>query len=526
MKKSATILFRTFALLFAGALLGQWLTGNNPFSTQMPFSPADKVSKVLKLVKENYVDTLNTDSLEGETVNNLLQKLDPHSLYLPPLKATSIRDRLEGGFKGLGIEFLLYNDTIFVSRVYAGSPAALAGIKPGNRVISLNNNSLTGKHFTDDSVRRLFAANNDKQFAIKVLNNGKLQSISIKPGTVALSSIDAAYMCTPQTGYIKISKFAANTDRDFKLALQNLKAQGMRQLVIDLRDNGGGYLNAATALADEFLPAKKLIVYTKGAHEPRTDYFATDSGAFEKGKLAIIINEYSASASEILAGAIQDLDRGIIVGRRSFGKGLVQQQFEFDDGSAINLTVARYYTPSGRCIQKSYADGLDNYNNELAERMQKGELFSAKNNMDDSIFKSAPKFHTERGRVVYSSGGIMPDIFVPEDTAGNTDLLASMYDKQLFTAFAIEKLLPGLNRYPTFENFDKNFNVTDDMLTSFLIFASSSIKEMNTDDVRQSKTKIALLLKAYTARVKWGDEAFVKVLNKNDTALLCAAKAL
>src|SRR5580698_334808 len=227
-------------------------------------------------------------------------------------------------------------------------------------------------------------------------------------------------MVAPGVGYVKVSKFALTTDADFRTALAKLKKQGLKKLVLDIRDNGGGYLNAATALADEFLKKDKLIVYTKGVHDERKDYFATDSGIFKDGKLAVLIDEYSASASEILAGALQDLDRAVIVGRRSFGKGLVQQQFPFGDGSAVNLTVARYYTPSGRSIQKSYRGGVENYHNELAERVRKGELISEQSNLNDSIFKAPSKYHTSTGRKVFSGGGIMPDIFVPADTVQNT----------------------------------------------------------------------------------------------------------
>jgi carboxyl-terminal processing protease len=296
--------------------------------------------------------------------------------------------------------------------------------------------------------------------------------------------------------------------------------------VLDIRGNGGGYLNTATALADEFLTKGQLIVYTKGTHEPRTDYFATDSGEFQQGKLAVLIDEYSASASEILAGALQDLDRAVIIGRRSFGKGLVQEQFPFEDGSAVNLTVARYYTPSGRSIQKSYADGVESYHNELNERMKKGELFSAQNSFNDSLFRKPSPYHTVSGRKVYSGGGIMPDIFVPVDTAEETNLVQELDDDQLFTAFVIDRLQPALNKYTDENAFIKHYNINDDVYGDFILYASQTIKEMDPNDVMVSKKTIKTLLKAYAARFKWGDEAFFQTVNNDDAGFKKAVATL
>jgi carboxyl-terminal processing protease len=353
-----------------------------------------------------------------------------------------------------------------------------------------------------------------------------LVDVKIKRAHINLSSIDAAYMAAPQTGYIKISKFASTTDRDFQTALKKLKAQGMQKLTLDLRGNGGGYLSAATAMADEFLPAGKLIMFTKGMHEPRTDYFATDSGLFEKGRLAIMIDEYSASASEILSGAMQDLDRATIVGRRSFGKGLVQEQFTFNDGSAINLTVARYYTPSGRSIQKSYKTGIENYHNELANRMQKGELFSAKNNMDDSIFRKPSHYHTTSGRKVYSGGGIMPDVFVPADTIANTRLVYDLNSNQLYMAYVLQKMQAVLSKYPTYNSFNKAYTVTDDELSSFIIYATQTLKQLDSQEIGRSKNLMRLYIKATAARFKWGDEVYYKILNQNDETLRAAIRCV
>jgi carboxyl-terminal processing protease len=345
-------------------------------------------------------------------------------------------------------------------------------------------------------------------------------------GHVDLSSLDAAYMAEPGTGYIKISKFALTTDNDFHTAISKLKHKGMQRLVLDIRDNGGGYLNAATSLADEFLKKDRLIVYTQGVHEARKDYFATDAGEFQEGKLAVIINEYSASASEILAGALQDLDRAVIVGRRSFGKGLVQQQFPFGDGSAVNLTVARYYTPSGRSIQKSYKYGIESYHDEIAHRMRKGELFSEQSNLNDSIFKGASPYRTVSGRKVFSGGGIMPDVFVPADSAQNTLLIQELANQQIFTAYVIDKLEPVFDKFSTAGDFEKQYNVSDDELSDFIMYASKTLKEMDSHEILISTPTIKTYIKAFAARFKWGDNAFYEVLNNNDVTLKKAIAAV
>ncbi|MDB5015284.1 MAG: hypothetical protein JWQ84_116 [Mucilaginibacter sp.] len=530
MKKAAGIIFRSIILLLLGITIGLLISDNNNFTNHaLGFSIAgnSKISKVLGLVKNNYVDTVNTDSLEGVAVNNLLQNLDPHSLYLQPQRAQSINESLGGGFDGIGLEYQLLRDTLVITMVYPGGPAAKAGLVSGDRVISVNKKKFSGTHLTADHVNTIFRGK-DSGILLSVArsNSSAVKLYPIKRGHVDLSSLDAAYMVAPGAGYIKISKFALTTDADFRLALGKLKALGMKKLVLDIRENGGGYLNAATALADEFLKKDKLIVYTKGVHEARRDYFATDSGNFQDGKLAVMIDEYSASASEILAGALQDLDRAVIIGRRSFGKGLVQQQFPFGDGSAINLTVARYYTPSGRSIQKSYKSGIESYHNEIAQRMRKGEFFSAQSNLNDSIFKGPSPYHTASGKKVFSGGGIMPDVFVPADTAQNNMLIQELGSQQLFTAYVIDRLQPTLNNFSSANTFQKQYIVSNDELDSFIMYASKTIKEMNSKEVFISRPTMKTLLKAFAARFKWGDSAYFEALNSNDATLKKAVEAI
>jgi carboxyl-terminal processing protease len=525
MKRAAAIIFRSLVLVFFGVAVGLFIAepGRQGFSIG-----GNKISRVLQLVHHNYVDSVNTDSLEGVAVNNLLQNLDPHSLYLPPQQAESINERLDGGFNGIGIEYQLLRDTLYITQVYDNGPAMKAGISAGDRVINVDGKKFSGTHLTAELVNKAFKGEKDSQIALSVLqeDNKTLKVYNIKRGFVDLSSLDASYMLSPGMGYIKISKFAATTDLDFRTALKKLQAQKMDKLVLDLRGNGGGYLSAATELASEFLDKGKLIVYTKGVHEPRTDYFATDSGLFHNGKLAVLIDEYSASASEILAGALQDLDRASIIGRRSFGKGLVQQQFGFGDGSAINLTVARYYTPSGRSIQKSYSGGLESYRNEVMERMQKGQLFSEESYLSDSAFKKATVYHTSKGRKVFSGGGILPDVFVPADTTGDTQLVQELGDRQLFSAYVIDKMQAELAKYGSEAGFYKNYVVSNGDFDDFIQYASGTLKEMDSREISLSKDNIKLLLKAFAARYKWGDNAYYEVLNSDDPTLKKAVETI
>lgn len=519
MKKTAGVIFRTMILILVGITIGLLISDHNFADRNLgfSFSGSGKLSKVLELVGQNYVDSVNIDSIEGVSVNDLLQNLDPHSLYLPPQQAQSINERLDGGFNGIGIEYQLLRDTLIITQVYAGGPAAKTGLLAGGKVINVDNKKFSGTKLTTERVNNIFRGQKDAVILLGVTFGNGIKTYAIKRGRVDISSVNAAYMADKNTGYIKIGKFASTTDADFRKALMKLKADGMSKLLLDLRGNGGGYLNAATSLADEFLGKGKLIVYTKGVHEPRTDYFATDSGSFQQGKVTVLIDEYSASASEILAGALQDLDRATIVGRRSFGKGLVQQQFPFGDGSAVNLTVARYYTPSGRSIQKSYRGGLESYRNELAARMQKGELFSEQSNRSDTVFKGS-SYHTLNGRKVFSGGGIMPDVFVPADTSQSTLLIQNLIDQQLFSAFVIDRMQPVLNRFATDSDFIKQYTVSDNDLHDFILYSSQKLKEMDSHELLISRDYIKSVLKANAARFKWGDNAFYQVINDNDEA--------
>jgi carboxyl-terminal processing protease len=526
MKRTADIIFRSALLVFAGIAIGFFINYNR-IGSNLNFDDKDKVSKVLELVRHNYVDSVDVDSIEGSTVNSLLQSLDPHSLYLPAQQASTINEKLEGGFTGIGVEYILLRDTLVITQVANYGPAYKAGLRPGDKVVEIDHKKFSGTALNTARVSKIFRGQKGTALLLAAIPAGSstAKQFNIVRDHVDLSSLDAAYMINGSTGYIKISKFASTTDADFRKALVKLKIDGMQKLLLDIRGNGGGYLNTATALADEFLTKKQLIVYTKGVHDPRTDYLATDSGNFQQGKLAVLIDEYSASASEILAGALQDLDRAVIVGRRSFGKGLVQEQFLFGDGSAVNLTVARYYTPSGRSIQKSYSKGIESYRNELAQRVRQGELFSEESNLKDSAFSQPTNYHTSLGRKVFSGGGIMPDVFVPADSMLNTYLIHQLSNKQLFTAFVIDKMQQTLSNYNAADYY-KNFSVSDADLGNFIIYASQKVTDMDPREVMASKESLKTLLKAFAARFKWGDVEYYRNLNADDAVIKKAVEAI
>ncbi|MDT3403818.1 S41 family peptidase [Mucilaginibacter terrae] len=533
MKQTAGIIFRSMILVLCGVAIGLLINRRSaalPPEDLTAYSPnSNKLDKVMQIVRKKYVDSIDVDSVEGVTINNMLQKLDPHSVYLHQKQAQSLSEKLEGGFDGIGIESQLLRDTLFVTQVLPNSPAAKAGLPNGARVVTLNGKPFSGTHLTNDKVNDAFSGRSNTGVEVGILNPDKtIKTYRVKRSRVSLSSLDAAYITAPGTGYIKISKFGSATDVDFQSALKRLKGKGMQKLVLDLRGNGGGYLNTATTLADEFLPKNKLIVYTQGQHEPRTDYFASDSGEFEQGKLAVLIDEHSASASEILAGALQDLDRAIIVGRRSFGKGLVQEQFTFEDGTALNLTVARYFTPSGRSIQKSYKNGVDSYRNDLADRLQKGELYSAQNDLEDTTANTGVTYHTTAGKKVYGGGGITPDVFVPEDAAENSRFILSLVRNQIFSGYVVDNMQNILKNYRTPDDFMRFYSVNDIEFNRFINYANNSefIKEIDVRDVTANKAYVKTFMKAQAARFKWGNEWFYRIMNQNDAGVTKAVAAL
>ena len=508
------------AVLAAGILLGSRL------SKPPAGEHNSKISAVLNYIQQEYVDTVNNEQLVDISIEKILEHLDPHSAYIPASEVEAANEPLEGNFEGIGIEFHIQQDTIMVVAALAGGPSEALGIQSGDRIIKVDDKNVAGTGITNDKVFKLLKGKGGTIVKVSILRKGlqQLTNYNITRGKIPIYSIDAAYMVDNKTGYIKISRFAEPTVDEFTKSCTDLKKQGMANMILDLRGNPGGFLNAATELADEFLDDKKLIVFTKGKSRPKTSYFADKVGLFEKGKVVVLIDEGSASASEILSGALQDWDRATIIGRRSFGKGLVQEQTTFPDGSAMRLTIARYYTPTGRCIQKSYANGFDAYNDELMARYKHGEFVSADSvHVVDSI-----SFTTPGGKKVYGGGGIMPDIFVPVDTTYDSDFLSAVLVAGLPNQFCydyVDHNRSELKKYNSAKEFDSHCN-SDLLLKDFVEFATSKNIKSDQASINRSSLAIKTQLKALIARMIWKNEGMYPILHQIDPAFKKAMQVI
>lgn len=479
----------------------------------------NKLDELLDYVLREYVDTLNRDSLTDVTIETLLGNLDPHSAYIPASDLQATNEPLNGNFEGIGIEFNLLRDTIYVVTAIPGGPSEKAGIKSGDKIIFVDGKNVAGVKITNEMVFKNLKGKGGTVVKIGVLRYGTstIEYFKITRGKIPIYSIDAAYMMDSITGFIKISRFASTTYQEFDNALSKLEKQGMKQLVLDLRGNPGGFLDAAIDISDEFLTKGKMIVYTQGKNKPRQNSIASEKGRFEKQKLAILIDENSASASEIVAGAVQDNDRGVIIGRRSFGKGLVQEQTEFKDGSAIRLTIARYFTPSGRCIQKPYENGrIEDYYQDEMERYDNGELVNA----DSVKLNKKLKYTTPAGKVVYGGGGIMPDYFIPIDTTKVSRYISELLYKNLINDFALEYV--NKNRaqlkYTNAKEFNQQFKVNTPLINELKSYANKNNIKSSASDLGKGLDLLSTHLKAYIAKDIFNQEAWFFVKNANDDA--------
>lgn len=483
-------------------------------------SQFNKLNEVVNYINQEYVDTVNNKKLAEASIEAMLQTLDPHSSYIPSEDLQSVNEPLEGNFDGIGIEFHIQADTIMVVTPLSGGPSEILGIQPGDRIVKIEGQDVAGIKITNSDVMQKLRGPGGTKVKISIFRRAakKLIDYTITRGKIPIYSIDASYMIDAKIGYIKISRFAATTYEEYMQAFKKLESQGLETLVLDMRGNPGGYLNAATQIADEFLDDKKLIVYTQGKARPKSSYYAKEDGSFEKGKLIVLIDEGSASASEIVAGALQDWDRATIVGRRSFGKGLVQEQSVFPDGSALRLTVARYYTPTGRSIQKPYKEGVEDYNNDLLLRLKKGEL----ENADSIKFSDSLMFKTPGGKTVYGGGGIMPDIFVPLDTMNNSGYLSSIINKGLISQFTfdfVDKNRILLNDYKTFKEYNSKFQVNENIFNDFIKYVEKNGISKDTKGLIKSGGIIKTQIKANIARQIWKNEGFYPVIQEVDNTL-------
>lgn len=523
-KKLQVLLPVLFAIvMIVGMLIGFQLKEKTMSSQFFNSSSRSSLQELTDLIKNRYVDKVAEDSINGLVTNEILKHLDPHSVYIPPADLSAANEDIMGNFQGIGIEFRQMNDTVNVMNIMSGGPAEKVGLMTGDQLIYVNDTvNISGKKLDGNAIRKIFRGPADSKVKVKFLRAGKIQEVLITRGNIPVSSIDAAYMIAPKVGFIRLNKFAERTYEEFMTELEKLQAQKMENLILDLRGNTGGLMKEAVDMADEFLSDNKLIVYTEGENTPRSEFTSKRPGLFEKGKLVVLIDETSASASEILAGALQDWDRATIMGRRSFGKGLVQQQFQLSDGSAVRLTVARYFTPLGRNIQKSYAEGIDKYNDELMGRFHSTDSIAKK----DSIARTTKKFKTPLGKVVFGGGGITPDTTVLFDSTLYTRSVLQVLLTSTLNDFAYYDYVNNRSQYAVYKSpteFNKNFTVTDEQWKRFINFAAKEQLTFNSIDKR-SKDFILNRIKALIARQIWRSNGYFAVANDVDILVLKAIK--
>lgn len=488
----------------------------------------NKLNEVLSLIDDAYVDTINKHQLVEDILPTVLKDLDPHSVYIPKDEVESMNEDLEGSFSGIGVQFNIQNDTIMIVDVIAGGPSEKLGILPGDRIVMVNDSNFTGKTITNNAVVKKLRGKKGTTVKVGIKRNGsaKIWDFTITRDDIPVNSVDIAYPISPGIGYIKISRFGANTYQEFLTQLMLLREkQGCNQFIIDLRNNSGGYLSAAILMINELLPQGDLIVYTKGRNYPREDAVADGTGRFKNNQVCVLINEWSASASEIFAGAIQDHDRGWVIGRRSFGKGLVQQQITLQDGSEMRLTIARYYTPSGRCIQKPYEQGkIDDYDADIEQRYEHGEFF-----VQDSIVQNdSVVYYTSLGRKVYGGGGIMPDYFVGQDTTAYSPYYRQAFNSMTLYNFCFnytDKNRATLKQYKTWQELTA-YLATTSYLEEFIQYAETKGIKYNKAEFKQSEQLFVNQLQAYICRNILGDKGFYPVINLNDETVEKAIEVL
>ena len=506
-------------LLFINALLfiALFVSAQNQPQSKGQMN-AQKLATTLYLIENYYVDTTNLDKVTEDAIIAALKELDPHSAYISKKDVEKANEKLVGSFEGIGVTYQLIRDTVTVISPIVGGPSEKVGIMAGDQFIKIDGENAFGKKVDNEYVQKHLRGKKGTKVTVSVKrgNDPELLDFEIIRDKIPLNSINAAYMLDNHVGYIKLDQFAQETVKEFKEAFTKQQAHGMTSLIFDLRGNSGGYLNIAIDLVDQFIEENKLIVFTEGIHSPRQEWRSKASGLYTSGKLVFLIDEGSASASEILSGAIQDHDRGVIIGRRSFGKGLVQRPFDLPDGSQIRLTTSRYHTPSGRCIQRPYEKGAEDYAKEMVKRLEHGEYYHA-----DSIhFPDSLKYKTDGGRTVYGGGGIMPDIFIPVDTAYNSKLYTNLVRKGALNRFTTDYSLKHRDeiktQYGDFENFNKNFTVGQELINGLKAAGEEAKVEWNEEQFKHSEKFLLLQIKALIARNVWETQQYYQVMASND----------
>jgi len=504
------------AVLLLGILLGQYYVeeqGKKNMNSLVSIGVSKeswKIQQLIDMIANSYVDSVNIDSIQNGAINHIISHLDPYSNYLIPNESKRQTEILEGTFEGIGMEYFNLNDTLLIVSLINGGPADKAGFRVGDKILKIDNRDVAGVHISREEIEKLIRGRRGTSVDIHIKRDAAALSSPIKVirDQVTVSSLDVVYMIQPTVGYIKVRRFGINTADEFKTALLELQKQGARRLILDLRDNGGGYFHMAIKMASEFFEDKRLIVYTEGAHEERFDYYSEGGGIFATGEVAILINEQTASASEIVAGAIQDWDRGLIIGRRSYGKGIVQEQFDFADGSTVNLSIARYYTPLGRSIQKKYTP---NWSNMIDYNSMYRGLWAV-----DTLYAHGKVYQTKAGKQVYSGGGILPDIVVPQDSNSLNLMYRDLMRYNFIEQFVYSRFTKQLPAY-SIENFLQGYNLPDNEYHAFIDFIRAEgfmISDRKKDDLREL---IETDIEALVGRYYFGREAYFKVKNRNDS---------
>jgi carboxyl-terminal processing protease len=516
-------------LLFAvvmiiGMIIGFRLYPNTNTGDFFKTGKLSPVQEVLDIIKDKYVDSVHSDSLSEEAIQGILAHLDPHSYYIPAVDQVEMNEDLLGNFQGIGVEFQILSDTVNVTNVLSGGPSDKAGLQVGDQILMVNDSMVAGNGITAERIKKLLRGPGASVVNVTMFRDHLRKPFSIQRGVIPLPALDASYMLDKESGYIRINKFSRTTFEEFMEALEALEKQGMKKLVLDIRGNGGGIVDEAVNMADEFLGNDDLIVYTEGRKSPRKEYHAQRPGSFETGKLILLVDEGTASASEILAGALQDWDRASIVGRRTFGKGLVQEPFELNDGSELRLTIARYYTPLGRSIQKPYNKGREAYNEEVIDRFHNGEVLHG----DTSNIHAGPVFRTPAGRQVYGGGGITPDVFVAVDTTQISRNVSALYIAGTLNNFIYEYYIhhqTELKKFQSPAEFNNGFKKDDEVWNDLVAYAKKDSIDLN--GVSPSdRSQVEIRVKALLARLIWRTQGYFYIMNQRDPVLNKAMELL
>ena len=511
-------------LMIAGMFIGYRLYENTNTKGFLKIRKLNRVQEVMDLVNLKYVDSVNTDSMGEEAIHGVLSRLDPHSYFIPAADRDEMNEDLRGNFEGIGIEFLILDDTVNVTNVLADGPSDKAGLQVGDKFLIVNDSVVAGNGINSERIKKLLRGPGASDVRLTLWRDHQAKQFSVTRGAIPLPALDAAYMIEKGTGYVRINKFSRTTYAEFMQAMEKLQQQGLQKLILDLRGNGGGIVDEAVEMADEFLGDDKLIVYTLGRKSPRKEYHAQKPGLFEQGKLILLVDEGTASASEILTGALQDWDRATIMGRRTFGKGLVQEPFQLTDGSELRLTIARYYTPIGRSIQKPYNKGRDAYNEEVMQRFHDGEVLHG----DTSSIHAGPVYKTSGGRIVYGGGGISPDIFVGLDTNKLSQNVSSLYITGTLNNFIYSYYIINAAALKKFKNpidFASGFQDDEAMWNSLVRYAAKDTINIRSIPPKD-KEILQNRLKALLARLIWRSEGFFVINNERDIVVKKAVEQM